>query len=125
LKLHSNTLTAAAVRTAAQTARCAYGQDIYVDEVKDVGSRSRKQGVSFYASSLHGRYASAHDQSQRAANWDAYGYLIAELFKVDPDAKIGIYDGATDFMVRTSDEANRNALYGKRPDHTASFLEVL
>jgi hypothetical protein len=124
LKLHSNTITAFDVIAAAESARD-HDQDIFVTDVKDVGSRSRKQGVSFYAASLNGRYASAHDQSERAASWDAYGYLIAELFVLDPIAKIGIYDGINDFFTRTADEAARNAQYGKRPDHTASFLEVL
>lgn len=36
-----------------------------------------------------------------AATWEEWGTFIAELFRHDPNAKIGFYDGINDFHDRT------------------------
>ena len=38
---------------------------------------------------------------EKAATWDEHGFWMAELFRRDPDAEIGIYKGAQDFNQKT------------------------
>lgn len=39
-----------------------------------------------------------------AATWDEWGFFIAELFAIDPDATFGSYKGLTDFNVQTGNK---------------------
>jgi hypothetical protein len=47
-----------------------------------------------------GQYGGA-GQGDRAATWVEWGDWMTELFKVDPDAVIGQYKGAHDFVLQT------------------------
>jgi hypothetical protein len=42
------------------------------------------------------------DDSAYAASYDEWGYFIAELFELDPDAKFGYYKGRDDFDSQTN-----------------------
>lgn len=118
MKLHSDTLTSADVESAAAIARSEHGQDIYITEIHACGSRSRARGLTFYCGSLGGRRATNRGDGERAATWTAWGYLIAELFRRDPDAIMTYYKSAADFQDRTQ------ARYVPRGGSN-SFLEVL
>ena len=102
MKMHSDKLTADDLYVAAHRARTVHRQDIHVIDALDCGSRSRAHGVEFHCGSNHGRYARASgrgpDVGGRAASWDAWGWLIGELFRLDPDAIIGNYKGVTHFI---------------------------
>lgn len=99
------------------------GQDIHAHEVV----QGKRGAITFYAYSLNGRYATGRNDGERAATWDAWGYLIAELYNLDPRATIGPYKNATDFIQKCASERDRIARY--RPQdaatHTAAFLDVL
>ena len=133
MKLYSNTLRAVKVEQAFAAARSQDGQDIHLDggarnfRARQVttydwtaqsGPRRRTQrftnGVQFYALSYHGNRATGHrmigsyetSYEERAASWDAYGYVIARLFLMDHDAVIGNYAGVADF-VRQCENSHR------------------
>lgn len=107
MKMYSNSLTAQDVRDAFTDAREIDHQDIYLDGLSEFRPRcSYHSGVQFYAYSLHGS-RTPHDGMDRAAGWDAYGYVIARLFLKDRAAKIGCYDGAADFVWQVNRQVGR------------------
>lgn len=121
MKVHSNIITADHVAIAAATARMSYSVDMQVAELCNVGSRKRSHGVTFRGYALDGNrstnsgiYGAAN---ARAATWDAWGYFIAEMFKVDPDAIVGQYDGVSDFGAQC--RAYQPTGYGDRLDFLA------
>jgi hypothetical protein len=125
MKLHSDTLTTGDVMAACQVARQNFGQDVYCEESANVGSRSRRNGVIFYLESLHGRRSNNRQRSDgvRAASWSAWGYVIAELFNLDPNAIIGQYAGVADF--RNQCEAARKHREKLDGEHALDFLKIL
>lgn len=115
MKLYSNILTEHDVYRAFTEARQLDGADIYPDDISTFQPRTPyRHGVKFYATSLHGRQITGHrpigsyplDGEARAASWDAYGYVIARLYRIDPDARIGHYKGIADF-ISTCEAASR------------------
>lgn len=125
MRLYSNQLSANEVHLAFKQARD-HGADIYAVDVRDFKpKRGYARGVEFYAESIRGTRPTAHreigsyslDDVPRAAAWDAYGYVIAYLFKMDPGARIGGYGNAADFRRSVAQETRR-----KEPTH---FLAVL
>lgn len=85
--------------------------------VDPVGSRKRSQGFIVYAAAVPG--VDAYDVKRRynptrkigdavkAATWQDWGDMIAALFAIDPDAIIGNYNGADDFVDQTIENAYR------------------
>ena len=94
--VYSDTLTENDLYEAALRARDEFGQDIWIDEISSGRSRKRNGRITFYAKSMNGRRA-RNGRPGRAASWTAYGYLIAELFRRDSEAIIGIYNSPTEF----------------------------
>lgn len=130
MKVYSEILTEWSVRDAFMSARLTDGQDIHLDGIRSFRPRKGGFGTEFWAQSLNGKVASGHrpigsyplslengSDVARAASWSAYGYVIARLYLVDPDAKIGIYDNAQDF-------AEKVRSYTPRGQHTG-FLDLL
>src|ERR1700745_3459087 len=72
------------------------GNDIWIEDIA-VGP---KGAITFYCSSLNGKRATNRGDGARAASWTAWGYLIADLFKRDPNAVIGQYRGMKDFAAQ-------------------------
>lgn len=84
-------------------------------ETIERGSRSRARAFDVGLSAVHGTdrhgikrcYARNSGKSGSAGNWDRaatwveWGDWICGLFKLDPDAIIGQYDGAQDFIRQT------------------------
>lgn len=100
----SSKLTVQDVMAAAKVARDIYGQDIYVEEVKE----GKRGAIQFWCASQNGRFATnRHYGSARAASWVAWGYLIGTLFALDPDAIVGQYRGRADFVSKVIDEHDR------------------
>jgi len=55
--------------------------------------------VQFWCNSAHGRYATGRNEDTgRAATWAAWGYVIAELYCLDPNAHIGHYRSRHHFI---------------------------
>lgn len=127
MKLHTNTLTPYTIYQAIpEGCRLALFTDKngnYTD-IEQAGSRSHDRS---YTMRLSGSspYAMQHiSDNDKAATWDEWGIFIANLFKLDPDAKIGAYKTHADFIDQTTREHERITSY--RPDlakwHTAPWL---
>jgi hypothetical protein len=96
VKIHTDTITADDVK------RCARGEGMYViDGIREGASRTHARGLTFYLASPKGRRASAHDSLHRAASYDQWGWFFSALFELDPDGKLGPYDGHDDFHNKT------------------------
>jgi hypothetical protein len=128
MKIHSNILSEVHVMNAARKARD-NGADIDVYDLSSHGSRKRNSRIDFYAKSENGKHASAHggwggsgNTTVRAASWSDYGYLMAELFRIDPNAIIGQYDGLDSFKDRCRSEWLRRRNMGDPCD--IGFLNV-
>lgn len=127
MKLHSDTLRRHDVQEAARVAR-EHGHDIYVDEIAECGSKSRRRGITFYCESMDGPRA-RNGREGRAASWDAYGWLIAELFNRDPSAIIGYYKSPSHFLLECRLSGERMMKRDSKIkldflDHLTSGLEV-
>lgn len=112
MKLHSNILTADDVHICAAVARKVHGCDIYVDEISEGGSRKAARRITFYAHSKNGKRA-RNGRQGRAATWSDYGYLIAELYRRDPDAIFDYYANVDDFVSKCTEDAWRRAEYSR------------
>ena len=115
MKIHTNVLTARTIfASVPEGCYLAYfttldGRETNLDQV---GSRSHDRA---YVVRLSGTSKNAmRGLPDHAATWDEWGIFIAELFKLDPDAKIGQYKTHDDFLAYTADMYNRASLY--RPD---------
>jgi hypothetical protein len=130
MKVYSTKITSDDVRKAFRLARLENAADIWPDDVRDFRPRlaGYSHGVQFYAYSHDGTRPTAHrtigsyplDDEARAASWDDYGWMIAHLFKIDPDAIIGQYKGRADFIR----QVRQYAPY-RRPRSTAPFLALV
>ena len=109
MKIYSNEITEADVRHAFGTARLTHHADIYIEEIRTWKPRDYACGVEVYAKSTNGTRATGHrparssgprDGYARAASWTDWGYVIARLYNMDPDARIGFYDSEADFVAK-------------------------
>lgn len=94
------------IHLAVSRARYEFNQDIWLDCDADgcaeitVGARG---AIEFHCHSTWGKYASGrrdNPNGYRAASWTAWGYVIAHLFTVNPEARIGHYR-SRDHFIRT------------------------
>jgi hypothetical protein len=130
MKIYSNAIVPSSVYDAFRTARSVHQADIYAEDVRWFTPRRAgfARGVELFAHSHNGTRASAHasieeqrgsrDHLNRAASWDAYGYVIAYLYRLDAGAVIGPYRNREDFVRQVRAEAPR-----RRSE--AAFLSVL
>jgi hypothetical protein len=58
--------------------------------------KEKRDGRTFWNSGTHGA-----DQRWYGATYDEWGWFLAELFAVDPEAKCDRYDGRHDFDAQT------------------------
>lgn len=130
MKLYSDIITGSAVYEAALRARTEHGQDIYVEDLSEKKGRKRAHSITLYCGSEHGRYAVNRPQTAwrgrdrtRAASWTAWGWLLAILFKQDPHAVMGEYDGAADFERQCLDMIEYRRRYGDNVDFLAYLNE--
>jgi hypothetical protein len=113
-------------------ARINDGQDIYVSEYTATRGRGKLYSVTFYCASHHGKRRTNRGDGEMAASWTAYGYLIARLFLVDPQAVIGSYENVHDFTVQCAALSEGRAEYiranprsGPNPYADISFLKLV
>ena len=90
--------------------------------IHEQGSRSHNRAFSVRLAG-----SSPHNMQRlpdKSATWDEWGIFIERLFTLDPDAKIGVYNGRDDFMEKTRAEHERIQQW--RPDlaptHEAPWL---
>jgi hypothetical protein len=83
-----------------------------------------KQGWNIYLSGSSVRMGQ-HDRYTPAATWDEWGIWMAELYRLDPDVKIGWYKSHEDFISQTTHMrdhyANRNTMVAR--EHRAPWLK--
>jgi hypothetical protein len=113
MKIYSDKLTEADVRTAVHDARQLDGADIMIEDLRTWTPRSHRNGIEMWLYADHGKFSTGRNQgpgprgeAARAASWDAWGHVIARLFAQDPDARVGWYDGVDDFITKVR-QANR------------------
>jgi hypothetical protein len=108
MRIYSDHLTQEDVRAAFGRAR-ARGCDIWIESIRSFKPRIGRYGTEVFAESHHGTKATGHvsayasgprDGYPRAASWDDWGYVIAELYNTDPHARIGFYDSEADFVAK-------------------------
>lgn len=121
MKLHSDVLTKTDIHQACTVAN-QHGQDIFCDEIVEQGSQKRKRGITFYCEALSGP-RSRNGRDGYAASWDAYGWVIAELFNRDPNAIIGWYESPSHFLLECRTQAERRKERDKKT--TGDFLNHL
>lgn len=105
-----------------------HGQDIDVCEL----AVSPRGAITFYGYSLNGTRNTNRSDGNKAASWSAWGWLIAELYNRDPNARIGQYKSASSFMLQCR-EANERVRLAEHHGYTVrsdtgrdiSFLEHL
>jgi hypothetical protein len=113
VKVYSNKITEHDVSMAFIDAKYTDGADIYPVDISSFKPRGHEYGVTFYAGSDHGVRLAAHRgdtyEFPRAASWDAWGWVIARLYLLDPDARIGNYRDVSDFIdkVTTSNRMDK------------------
>lgn len=83
--------------------------DIYIDDgnIRRFKPRGYEYGYEFCCESFYGKRSRGFGKPGRAASWTDYGRFIAQLYKIDPQARIGHYKHATDFIKLTTDDAKR------------------
>lgn len=115
MKLHSDKLTDDDVREALGQAKAAgkVTQDVCMVQFMPGGSRSRARSwaiqlgtedkTSGPTKSRHYKNSGQYGRSQVwAATYDEWGWFIAQLFAVDPDATFGPYLGLDSFNAQTA-----------------------
>lgn len=116
MKIYSDHLTEHEVRLAFQRARLFSDADIHITDITTWAGRKYSNVLELHAGSINGRRQNNNNDG-RAASWDDWGYVIAYLFRMDPAARIGMYDGFIDF--------GNKVLRYRRPGSRLAFLEVL
>jgi hypothetical protein len=113
MKMYSDYLTDAHVRAAFANARMEHGAHIVVDVRYTWRPRQIAHGVDFVAFSVNGTRKQnsgvAGARGAKAATWEAWRYVIAYLFNIDPHARIGQYNNEADFVKKVTENAARGA----------------
>jgi hypothetical protein len=115
MKLHSDVIYHGMVTASLRTAKLAghIAEDVYFVKLDVSPSRSRKYGLEIQLGafdktsgpSRSRRYknrGNAGADSVYSATWYEWGFFIAELFIIDPDAVFGAYKGIDSFNAQTS-----------------------
>lgn len=133
MKIHSDSLTIEDVVQCASICRAQHGVDIQIGEHVAVGSRKRASGITFKGYALAGRYACNSSvygaDDPRAATWSAWGYLIAELYRLDPLAIVGQYANVFDFVGQCESMHDARQRYPdaryEGPAFSIDFLDIV
>ena len=106
MKVYSHILTADDIAKAATYAPVSFqntgSREGWFVPIREFKARDGRRGFEFFLSGSS-PYRAQHDREEFAATWTEWGLVIDALFKVDPNAKIGHYDGREEFL-RTTDE---------------------
>lgn len=124
MRIHSDTLTSGDLREAARAIPGghinitehgsrkrdhAFEVNMFGDPGKDRHGITRRYGTG-------GAYGQA-DGTHRALTWVEWGDWMVELFKIDPTAIIGSYDGAEDFCEQTYEAARWRSQFYDAAEH--------
>lgn len=117
MKVYSDALIDADFSPAAHVAGVSYWT---FRRLTNTRVRARGWEISLTGSSP---YTSQHEgDPHKAATWTEHGVWMADLFKIDPNARISWWNGAADFVAKTGIESPyRNAGGGHK--HAAPWLD--
>lgn len=73
--------------------------------------------VFLYGDGTLNHRRSAHDRNEYAATRQQWGHFINHLFELDPDARIGMYDGRAEFDDQTRGAFPPVGQAQRREDH--------
>ena len=130
MRIHSDTLTTADFTKALREAGLA---DVHVEHATIHGSRSRRRAyeVRLEAEPRKGRRRrntgthGAEDAGQimfwAAATYDEHGYWMVGLFRKDPEAIVGPYNGVEDFHAQTGRKFDRKRDQSKMTDEKGTL----
>ena len=94
-------ITRAAIGEAARKAgvnfQDTFSREGWFQPIREFRARDGRDGFEFFLSGSS-PYRAQHDRSEFAATWTEWGIVIDALFDLDPDAKIGHYNGRDEFM---------------------------
>lgn len=117
MKIYSDKITEDDVKFAFRRARMHNYADIWIEDISTWTPRKQANGVEFHAVSSNGRRAVNRGTGGRAASWEDWGFVIAWLYRLDPEARIGMYTSKADF---------RNKVHQyQRPGSSLAFLDIL
>lgn len=127
MKIHSDVLTSANLRTAT-TYRGMTG--VHLSEWITRGSRSRARSfdVKLTGNSPSRPNFGAGEGDDHAARWDEWGIFIEYLFTIDPEAIVGVYKDYETFRkvtggrfdTLTGDQTHRRHKWVPNGDYTAN-----
>jgi hypothetical protein len=107
MKLHSDKITSADIYAAARRA------GVSVNELTEHGSRSHGKAYSVYLEGSSSRQSNQRDH--KAATWDEWGMVMADLYRIDPDAMWGSvrwgYTDEADFHLKTQNRFTNGMPY--------------
>lgn len=121
--IHSDTLTQQDLREALPENCCFEyftnddGRDVLMD-VRGSKSHGRRYEIRMSGTSKSWMDSRRMPMGAHSATWDEWGNFIAELFRRDIHAKIGMYQTLDSFIQITADERDRVKNY--RPDLAAT-----
>src|SRR6476469_3650019 len=121
MRIHTNSITRG------RMAECIYVndklEDVYFGRLDDKGSRIRDHAFdvkleAWEGSDINGtkrrrvNSGFAGAGTYIAATWDEWGFFLARVFELDPEALCGsksypVYDGADDFHAKTDNKFRR------------------
>lgn len=111
MRLHTNTHTWQSIREALDRAKRAgkVAQHVHIETLDERGSRSKARAFEISLRAYNkiegdGRRRPNQNTGERelwAATYDEWGWFIAELFAVEPDAVFGSYIGRHGFDAAT------------------------
>jgi hypothetical protein len=117
MKIYSDRITEDDVKFAFHRARMHNHADIRIQDIITWTPRNQAYGTELHAVSDNGRRAVNRGTGGRAASWEDWGFVIAYLYRLDPEARIGIYTSRADF---------RNKVHQyQRPGSSLAFLDIL
>ena len=113
MKIHSNILTQQDIRDCVPDGCYLAGHyarnGVDWASIHEEGSRSHARGFTVR---LSGSSKSVMQSlPDRAATWDEWGIFLAAIYERDPDALCGWYKTHDDFILRTTEEAERIAKF--------------
>ncbi len=98
MKIHSDILTTANFYNAVK-ARGMIG--VNVDEVRVKGSTKRARGFDLYLSGNSASRQNMRDSGEYAAQYDEWGIVLDELYRIDPALLAAMYADYEDFKAKT------------------------
>lgn len=121
MRLHTNVFDWAGVHQALTDVQAQNLVAPHVDfhELEEYGSRKRTRAFEIRLGTYEkvrgdnrrwtnlgtrGANSAANGEGVYAATWDEWGWFIARLFELDPEAIFGPYDGIENFQARTKSE---------------------